>query len=187
MLAPAAAVWLTNPVQKTVTGLPVIWVKGVRLQNPILLVELLKGVYWIDDGLQLNLKARGLDKFVTTRAQSLLIANIAAGENRASRLAKNLGVTRQAISHMLNVMQERGIVEIETDSHDRRAQIVKFNPAWIPMRDAAREIRAGLEAELAKRIGKDAYEALTKAVSADWGKPPLLKSPEPVRKRTSKK
>lgn len=152
-----------------------------------LTVNMLSGVYWFDDALQRNFKALGLEQFMTTRAQSLLIANIASGEHRATRLARKLGLTRQAISHMLSTMQERGIVEVTVDPTDARAQIVNFTPVWIPMREAARRIMDQLEVELARRIGRKDFDTLKRAMDADWGEPPLLPMPAGERRRSAGK
>lgn len=75
------------------------------MSNPRLMMRLLTAVYWFDEGLQAALKEAGVPN--VTRAQSLLIANISSGVNRASRIAKNLGVTPQAVGQMLNEASSR--------------------------------------------------------------------------------
>lgn len=142
------------------------------MQSPIVMINLLSAVYWFDDALQAHLRAGGWEP--TTRAQSLLIANLAAGETRASRLAENLGVSRQAISQMLAEMEARRLIKSEPDPTDKRARIVQLHPEETALREEANRILRMLEATLAERIGADQVEALRRAFAADWGP-----SPEP--------
>lgn len=137
--------------------------------SPFLMMNLLSAVYWFDEALQAALKEAGIPN--VTRAQSMLIANIAAGEHRATRIARNLGVTRQAISLMLSELETRGIVEIVPDPDDRRARIVQLAQVNDTRRAAARILRY-LEAELVERIGSPAYASLRDAMRMDWGSPP---------------
>ncbi|QKR99755.1 MarR family transcriptional regulator [Sphingomonas sp. CL5.1] len=140
------------------------------MSNPRLMMRLLTAVYWFDEGLQAALKEAGVPN--VTRAQSLLIANISSGVNRASRIAKNLGVTPQAVGQMLNELQARGVVEIVPDPADARARIVRLvGPADRSFRAAARTLDY-LELELAQRIGMAHYNALRDALNKDWGNPP---------------
>ncbi|BCW90511.1 hypothetical protein sos41_36810 [Alphaproteobacteria bacterium SO-S41] len=148
------------------------------------MVNLLSGVYWFDDALQDALRRHGWD--IVTRAQSLLFANLATGEESPSRLAKNLGVTRQAISQLLAEVEARGLVVIDTDPADRRARIVRFSEKSLPLRDAARSVLAKLEAELEKRLGRKVFAALQAGLQSEWGALPEVE-PDPVPKRTAKR
>ncbi|WP_298674290.1 helix-turn-helix domain-containing protein [uncultured Sphingomonas sp.] len=142
------------------------------MSNPRLMMRLLTAVYWFDEGLQTALKEAGVPN--VTRAQSLLIANISAGVNRASRIAKNLGITPQAVGQMLNELQARGVVEIVTDPADGRARIARLvGPADQSYRAAARTLDY-MELELAQRIGVAHYNGLRDALNKDWGEPPKV-------------
>ncbi len=147
------------------------------MRNPLLMMNLLTAVYWFDEALQAALKREGWP--VVTRAQSLLFANLAAGEHRASRLARNLGVTRQSISEMLRELENRGLLTTEVDPADRRARIVRFSESSAPLRDAARGVLHQLEAELETRIGGETYRGLLGGLNADWGSPPDVPAASP--------
>ena len=136
------------------------------------MINLLMSVYWFDEALQSALKAAGWPP--VTRAQSLLFANISAGECRPIRLAANLGVSRQAVSQMIAELEERGLVRTESDPQDGRARIVSFAEPSTPLRSAAGAVLKDLEAELRLRIGDDAMRGLASALSADWGSPPIV-------------
>jgi AcrR family transcriptional regulator len=87
--------------------------------DQVLMVDMLRAVYWFDDALQAGLFAKAATRF--TRSQSLLIMNVVAGETRSARLADNLGVSPQAISLMIRDMARAGILRLEQDPNDRRA------------------------------------------------------------------
>lgn len=141
------------------------------MNNSYLMIDLLSAVYWFDEALQAGLRAKGHQP--ASRSQSMILANIAAGVQRPSELAKNLGVSRQAMSLALGEMAARGLVEIEPDPNDGRAQRVVFSPRSVAIRRDAIAVMIALEDELSKRIGKTRLNALRAAFGADWGLPPL--------------
>ncbi|MBP0630544.1 MarR family transcriptional regulator [Cupriavidus sp. AcVe19-1a] len=141
------------------------------MESPRIMVNIISAVYWFDDALQSRLRQEGVEP--VTRPQSLLIANLSAGALRPSQLAKNLGVSRQAISQMLVELEARGLIVIENDPMDRRAKIVKFQERGVGAR-----ILNELEDELAERIGHSNVEALRRALLADWGPSPVVVNEE---------
>jgi len=140
------------------------------MKSDIMMLKMLSGVYWFDDALQTALMKAGFPP--VSRAQSMLFANIGAGEQRATRLAANLGVTRQAIAQMITDLEERGILKVTVDPMDRRARIVSFTEASTPLRHAAEDVLRQLEKELRRRIGDVHMSALVAALSRPWGDPP---------------
>lgn len=137
----------------------------------LLMVNLLSAVYWFDDALQAGLEARGWPK--VTRVQSLILANIAAGVNRGAQLARNLGVTRQAISQTLADMEARGLVVTRQDPDDKRARLVGFSERSAPIRDDAVATLKLIEATLGSRIGASRLETLKDLAASDWGASPV--------------
>lgn len=134
------------------------------------MVNLVSAVYWFDEALQARLKAEGFDRI--GRTQSMLLANVAAGEHRATRIARNLGVSRQAVSQILADLVARKIVTVSTDPDDRRARLVQFHPGAAQLRQLASAILAELEALLAEKLGTRQFTAMRTALAADWGNPP---------------
>jgi DNA-binding MarR family transcriptional regulator len=137
----------------------------------LLMINLVSAVYWFDEALQAGLDARGWSS--VTRSQSLILANLATGVNRAVNLARNLGVSRQAMSQMLAEMEERGLITVAPDPNDKRARVVSFSAQSAGVRDDAIMILKVLEATLATRIGAQRFNALKDAVAADWGASPV--------------
>lgn len=140
------------------------------MDHPLLMMNLMGALYWFDEALQSHIKAEGWPEI--SRAQSLLLSNIAAGEHRAARLARNLGVSRQAISQMLADMESRGLIMVSPDPDDRRARIVNFHPDADGLRETARRALAELEEELGRRIGGKSLASLRDILRADWGPSP---------------
>ena len=139
-----------------------------------LMMDLLDAFYWVDEALQAGLREHGWDN--VTRSQSLILANIAFGVRRASQLARNLGVTRQAVSQMLAEMERKGLVQCMSDPSDGRAQIVNFSEGSQGMRNDAMKLLAQIEAELAERIGQKRFKMLTEALQIDWGSTSFISS-----------
>jgi DNA-binding MarR family transcriptional regulator len=144
---------------------------GISMHDNVLL-NLLKCVYWFDDALQDNLSAQGFPR--ASRAISFILLNVAHGEYRATKIAKNLGISRQAVSQMLNELRDRGMLRMRVDPSDKRGQIVEFSPRFTKMGSACAEVLAQLEGELARRIGVRSFEAMRRGLFADWGSPPMI-------------
>lgn len=136
----------------------------------LLMIDLLSAVYWFDEALQAGLAARGWSQ--VSRIQSLVLANVASGVNRAVQLAKNLGVSRQSMSQTLADMEAHGLIDIAPDPTDKRARVVTFSAKSGPLRDDAVMILKVIEDTLASRIGAPKVEALRDAASSDWGESP---------------
>ncbi len=140
---------------------------SLGMPSRLLMLNLLKAVYWFDEALQEGLKAEGWDGL--TRAQSLVVMNVATGVTRAIDIAGNLGVSRQAMSQTLAEMETRGLLHTYEDAGDRRVRRVSFSAESARIRDDAVRILADLETRLARRIGAGQVSALHTALAADWG------------------
>ena len=134
-----------------------------------LIIPLLQGFTWFDDGLQAYLQAKGWPH--ATRPQSMVMAHVVRGITRPSDIARNLGVSRQAIHTTINQMIEIGLLELTQDSDDGRSKRVVITPTGQQMRAAAQEAMRVMSAVLEERIGKPAVDALHSAFAADWGPP----------------
>ncbi|ATQ44169.1 MarR family winged helix-turn-helix transcriptional regulator [Caulobacter mirabilis] len=135
-----------------------------------LIVPLLQAFFWFDDGLQSYLQARGWNQ--VTRPQSMVMANVVIGFHKPSDIARNLGISRQAVHTTINQMVELGMLELRDDKDDRRAKIVAVSDKGRAMGRDADDAMAALTAELKRRIGPRNVENLIKAFSAEWGESP---------------
>jgi len=134
-----------------------------------LIVPLLQAFFWFDESLQNYLRQKGWP--AVTRPQSMVMVSIVRGVTRPSDIARDLGVTRQAVHATINGMVEIGLVELIDDPDDRRSKIVAISEQGARMREHAREATTLISEELARRIGPQKLEALRAAMAADWGAP----------------
>lgn len=139
-------------------------------QIPTNLAQLLmRAFYWVDEGLQNGLKAKGWPQI--TRAQSMIFVNIGEGVTRPSEIANRLGVTRQAVHQTLNELIELGLITLVPDENDRRAKRVEFTDKGLQIgRDAVYTLQE-VEKLLAQRLGGDTVNLMREALEKDWGRP----------------
>jgi len=133
---------------------------------------LLHSFYWCDEGLQNSLRASGMPTL--SRTKSMIMVNIADGTTRPSDLARNIGVSRQAIQQTLVEMERAGLVTLVPDPSDGRAKIVKFSRRGSGIGKAAFTAMSAIEAELASRLGSQAVQQLEEILFSDWG--PVVQS-----------
>ncbi|MFN4357236.1 MarR family winged helix-turn-helix transcriptional regulator [Sphingopyxis alaskensis] len=132
-----------------------------------LIIALFQRFCWLDEGLQARLHARGWPD--VNRPQSMVMTNIVSGIVRPSDIARNLGVSRQAIHSTINQMVRLGIVRLDVDPDDRRHMIVSFTETGARMCKDAQRAMDALAAQITARIGQDRFDALFDALEADWG------------------
>lgn len=145
-----------------------------EMTSGYMMMDVMRAFYWFDEGLQSALRARGWQSI--SRSQSIMLANIALGVRRPADLARNLGVSRQAVSKMLQEMAEEKLVTIAPDPDDRRAQLVGFSESSARLRADALDILSRLEEQLSERIGARSFKALRGALERNWGGVPAIEA-----------
>ncbi|HWV59885.1 MAG TPA: MarR family winged helix-turn-helix transcriptional regulator [Sphingopyxis sp.] len=132
-----------------------------------LIIALFQRFCWLDEGLQARLHDHGWPD--VNRPQSMIMTNIVSGVVRPSDIARNLGVSRQAVHSTINQMVKLGIVRLDVDPDDRRHMIVSLTELGARMRKDAQRSMDALTAQIADRLGQDKFDALLAALEADWG------------------
>ena len=89
-----------------------------------------------------------------------LLSAIPEGGGRASSLARELGVTKQAVGQALKELQREGYVTKEADPDDRRALRVKPTEEGLAMASAGRNALQAQEARWAEELGRTRLKAL---------------------------
>lgn len=138
--------------------------KGINLDQLVV-----RAFYWLDEGLQQNLRKHGGP--MVTHSQSMIILSIGEGITRPSAIAERLGVSRQAIHQALRELTNVGLVDLVPDPEDGRAKMARLSANGAPIHKMAINILGELEVELGKRIGKRRIQQLREALEADWGDP----------------
>ncbi len=142
-----------------------------------LLLSLLRGFYWFDEGLQNYLQARGWP--VVTRPQSMVMANLVLGVRRPSDIARNMGVSRQAIHATINQMIAMDMVALVDDPSNGRVKIVVPTAMGETMRIDAQRSMVLMGEELGRRLGRAQFLKAAHLLHQDWG-PPVTFTPEDV-------
>jgi DNA-binding MarR family transcriptional regulator len=154
-------------------------VEGVTAEDDVrhVLLSLLRGFYWFDEGLQNYLQARGWP--VVTRPQSMVMANLVLGVRRPSDIARNMGVSRQAIHATINQMVELGIVQLVDDPTNGRVKVIAPTKMGETMRIDAQRSMILMGEELGRRLGKPQFLKAAHLLNEDWG-PAMTFDPKDV-------
>jgi DNA-binding MarR family transcriptional regulator len=93
-----------------------------------------------------------------------VFGNIDAEGSRLTELAARAGMTRPSMAELIDDLERQGIVERRPDPSDGRARLVVLTPkGWEAIR-IGHAITAGIEADYARRIGAQRYEAMCSAL-----------------------
>ncbi len=116
-----------------------------------LIATLFQTFLWLDRNLQQNLVERGWAPASRTESQILLL--VGSGVTRQKDIARVLGLSPQAVNQSSLQLLEKGLIALEPDPADRRQRIIVIPPDAMKMHLDAAAILAGLESEIANRIG----------------------------------
>lgn len=133
------------------------------MNDNLVMLDLMRAFMWFDEQLRARLLERGWGP--VSRSQSLVLTHVANGASRASRIAENMGVSRQAMSQLLSEMAEAGLIEMVPDPVDRRAQLVRFAAAGARIREDAQQTLRALEDEMEAILGRAPAAALRAALA----------------------
>lgn len=139
---------------------------GESMKKELIMVQLVEAIFWFDEALQSKLKQHGWEGI--SRTQSMILANVADGETRPSRIAEKLGLSRQTMSHTLADMVDRRMIRMEKDPNDKRALIIVFSEEIEPMRNDAISILESLEVMLERKWGKGRTKSVREALAIEW-------------------
>jgi DNA-binding MarR family transcriptional regulator len=128
---------------------------------------LLHAYYWCDESLQNSMRKAGLPPL--SRTQSMIMVNISDGITRPSDLARNIGISRQAIQQTLVEMEKSGLITLAPDPADGRAKIVKFSRRGTGIGKIAFDALDEIEAELSRRLGVRAVKQVKEVLFKEWG------------------
>lgn len=108
----------------------------------------------------------------------------------AASIARNMGLTRQAVQRIVDLLVDRGLVEFRDNPHHRRAKLVVLTPAGVAAVTGAEDAVAPLDKAIAERIGsrriRDAIRTLEEmsALLSEWldhGSTPASAKPSPQK------
>jgi DNA-binding MarR family transcriptional regulator len=134
-----------------------------------LIVPLLQGFEWFDEGLQASLQARGWPTL--TGPESMVMIHVIVNIVRPSEIARSMALTRQAVHITIGQVVKKGILELLDDPGDKRGKIVSLTSTGKAMRRDAQMAVQYCAEQLAARIGDKHLQNLKAAFATDWGDP----------------
>jgi DNA-binding MarR family transcriptional regulator len=99
-----------------------------------------------------RLALRGYDDFPFASASLLWLMD--EGGTRSTVLAQRAGVTKQAMSQLVRLMERQGYLEQVPDPTDTRAKVVRMTPRGEAVKTACVEVRDELNRKVAGILGK---------------------------------
>nr|WP_315380336.1 MarR family transcriptional regulator [uncultured Sphingomonas sp.] len=70
-------------------------------------------------------------------------------------IARNMGLTRQSVQRIVDLLAERGMVTFQDNPHHLRAKLVVLTEAGIAAVTGAEQAAAPLDREIADRVGRE--------------------------------
>lgn len=96
--------------------------------------------------------------------QVLAALRYSPGPLAVASIARNMGLTRQAVQRIVDLLADQGLVEFRPNPHHRRAKLVVLTPAGSTALAGAEQAVAPLDQAIVARIGlpriRDAIETL---------------------------
>lgn len=130
-------------------------------------VLLTSATRWYTLGLLEAMHARGFEQL--TEAHLVFLAFLECGPNHPAEIARQMGVSRQAVYKLTRSLQQLGFLHLKGDpEHARQKQIV-YSAEGEAMIGHAREVLLQMDEELAARIGKDDLAALYRILPKGFG------------------
>jgi DNA-binding MarR family transcriptional regulator len=118
-----------------------------------------------------RLAVRGYEDFPFASASLLWLMD--EGGTRSTLLAQRAGVTKQAMSQLVRLMERQGYLEQVPDPTDTRAKVVRMTKRGEAVKTACVEVREELNRKLAGALGMDEagrLEANLDAAAGSFGK-----------------
>ena len=100
-----------------------------------------------------RLARRGYVDFPFASASLLWLLD--EGGTRSTVLAQRAGVTKQAMSQLVRLMERQGYLEQVADPSDTRAKVVRMTPRGEAVKCACVEVREELNRQTSKLVGRD--------------------------------
>jgi DNA-binding MarR family transcriptional regulator len=78
---------------------------------------------------------------------------------RQTALARRAGLSRQAVTLVLDELERLGVVKRHPDPHDRRAKLVRYTTAGLQELGSGQRLSRELEREFERRVGSARLQA----------------------------
>jgi DNA-binding MarR family transcriptional regulator len=103
-----------------------------------------------------------------TSAMNKLFAHLGGRPKGLSELAREMGISRQAVHQLSREAARLALVEFVPSEEDGRVKLLRFTQTGWAMSDTARRDFEAIESVLARRIGRRDLEELRRILSKAW-------------------
>lgn len=128
---------------------------------------MLTATQWVNQSVLNLMAAKGYTKLSEPHLN--LLANLDCGITQASAVAKQMGISRQAIYRTTRELQQMGFLTLEEDPQQRNKKRISMTKNGMLLATDARAALSQVEIELAKRVGNGGFKNLRATLAADWG------------------
>ena len=134
-----------------------------------LLAQLVKAMNWVHHSMQSEIEETGFGPY--NISQAIVLCNIILGINRPSGIAREMGLSRQAVSLILKELESQGVIELVADPDHKLAKIARihFDENESGLQSVTGNAVMAVDEKLRARIGKTKLDGLKKALDTDWG------------------
>jgi DNA-binding MarR family transcriptional regulator len=103
-----------------------------------------------------------------TPSMNRLFAHMRHRPMSISDLARQLGISRQAVHQTLGEAMRHGLVELLDSESDQRIKLVRFSDKGMQMSAIAAKSITKIEKQLESRIGKGNMDSLRRILDSAW-------------------
>ena len=139
------------------------------ISPPALSLLMQTGTRWIYQSVLNILHDRGYDALTVSHLSFL--ASLDCGQTQASKVAKRLGITRQAVYRTTTDLQNQGFLTLETNPTLRNQKQIAMTTMGMKLANDARDALGMAEAEFVHRTGLNSIEELRGWLDVDLGVP----------------
>lgn len=95
-----------------------------------------------------------------TLAQISLMQQLCLGSTRVTDLARRMGMTKQAVGQIVDLLEQKGLVGRAPDPTDGRAKVIDHTPKGFALIDRLIDATLETERDIARTIGRKDLAAL---------------------------
>jgi DNA-binding MarR family transcriptional regulator len=94
------------------------------------------------------------------RNGAYVLARVYSDESPFTRLARELGISKQAVSQLIDTLVTRGYLDRSPDAEDRRRMLLHLTPRGLAAATVSWEAATAVDEELGRRLPPDGVAAL---------------------------
>ncbi|GAB3800592.1 MarR family winged helix-turn-helix transcriptional regulator [Virgibacillus kimchii] len=98
-----------------------------------------------------------------------IMARIYKKKASIAYVSKNVDITRQATHKFIKNLEAKGLVETSDAKHNKKAKCIQLTTLGEACYEKNKMLKAGLEEEIAGRIGNEQLQLLKNILKEDWG------------------